>query len=233
MTSRLASCALLAVAALALTACAADPAEPSTPPATTAPASPSSTATTAQASPIPTETAAALDCPAWSDDPDGQVAAIGPNYFAGACLGRSFDDAAANGSPVTAGEPCPWYGTITADDELGYYGITVTPTETPGDGIFLFILRWFSEPADAAAYDLPATAEGITIGSSVKDVLAAYPAGTEVTFDDISRGVRTQIVVPTGADTSYNFDIADGVVTEIAWGNQIMDGGPNGELCAL
>jgi hypothetical protein len=96
-----------------------------------------------------------------------------------------------------------------------------------------FVLKWFADPADAASYEMPATAEGITIGSSAADVLAAYPDATEVSFDDISRGPRKQLVAPTSDTTSYNFDIADGVVTEISWGTGLSEGGPNGELCAL
>ena len=44
----------------------------------------------------------------------------------------------------------------------------------------------------------PATPEGITIGSTRAAVLAAYPSATEVSFNDTSRGPRTQIVVLHG-----------------------------------
>jgi len=159
--------------------------------------------------------------------------AIGPNYFAGACLDQSFDEAAANGAVITPVESCPWYGTIVADDSVGFYVSAISGLETPGDSIGFFVMSWFNDPAEASSLDMPSTAEGITIGSSAADVLDAYPTATEVSFDDISRGPRTQLVVSTGDDTSYNFDITDGLVNEISWGYGIAEGGPNGELCAL
>ena len=232
MKASLTSVAVL-VATLALAACSASPEATSS--ATASPSSPSATSTssTPSASPTPTETAVAFTCPTWTDDSDAGVAAIGPNYFAGACLGKSFDDAAANGAPVTVEDSCPWYGTLVADDSLGFYVSAITDMESPGDAITLFRMSWFSDPAEATSLDMPATAEGITIGSTKADVLAAYPTATEVSFDDISRGPRTQLVVSTGDDTSYNFDITDGLVNEISWGYGIAEGGPNGELCAL
>jgi hypothetical protein len=224
----------VAIAALALAACSSGPEGTSPSASPSATPSPSVTpSATPSASPTPTETAVAFTCPTWTDDPDAGVAAIGPNYFAGACLGESFDGAAANGAAVTVEASCPWYGTLVADDSLGFYVSTITEMDTPGESITLFRMSWFTDPADAAGLDMPSTAEGITIGSTEAQVLAAYPTATEVSFDDISRGPRTQLVVETSADTSYNFDITDGLVNEISWGYGISEGGPNGELCAL
>src|SRR4029079_5030025 len=103
----------------------------------------------------------------------------------------------------------------------------------PGASINFFIMYWYGDPADAASFEMPRTAEGITIGSTADEVSAAYPTASEVTFDDLARGPRTQLVVPTTADTTYNFDVVDGVVTEISWGEGLSEGGPNGDLCAL
>ena len=61
----------------------------------------------------------------------------------------------------------------------------------------------------------------------------AVSSATEVAFDDIARGPRTQIIVPISDTTTYNFDIVDGLVTEVSWGENLGEGGPNGDLCAL
>lgn len=231
MKSRLAAAALVAALALALSACDGNLVIPSTSPYPSE--SVSSTPSTTPTSASPTATAIADDCPAWTDDPDAAVAAIAPNRFAGACVGMTFDEATANGTSVTGDEQCPWYATVISDDDLGYFVNVVKHGDDASGTIYLFMVKWFADPATAASYDLPATAEGITIGSTAGDVLAAYPGGTEVDFDDVARGARHQIVVPTDAATTYNFDITDGLVSEISWGADIAEGGPNGELCAL
>ena len=223
-----------ALAVLLLAACSSTPS--ATTPSASPTASPSATVSASQspsASPTPTATDTALGCPPWSDDPDAAVAAIAPNRFAGACLGMTFDQATANGTTVVGDKQCPWFSTVVADDKLGYYVNVVQGTQDANGTISLFMVKWFGDPADAASYEMPATAEGITIGSTKAEVLAAYPTATEVSFDDISRGPRKQLVVPTGDGTTYNFDITNKLVSEISWGEGLADGGPNGELCAL
>jgi len=134
---------------------------------------------------------------------------------------------------MDAPEACPWYGQIVAIDDPGFYVTALSDPAEPGERISFFIMYWYADPAEAADFELPATAEGVTIGSSAADVLDAYPGATEVTFDDISRGPRTQIVAQTSPSTTYNFDISEGVVTEISWGEGLSGGGPNGDLCGL
>lgn len=218
---------LACVAVLALTACSG-----------TAEPSPSAT-------PSPTASAIATPTPEPSDSPtpmpspvgpevecgDETASAIAPGGFAGICLGTSFDDASTMG--ITPVEPCPWYGQIIADDSTGFYVSAISDPEAPGESIWLFVMSWLGETGQAGEYGLPATPEGISIGSTATEVLDAYPGASEVTWDDISRGPRTQIVAKNAPDLSYNFDLLDGVVYEISWGNGITEGGPRGELCAL
>ena len=118
-------------------------------------------------------------------------------------------------------------------DDLGFYVTALSDPSAPGDSIRFFIMYWFGDPLDAPSYEIPTTAEGISVGSSAAAVKAAYPSATEVSFDDMARGPRTQLVVSTSDTTSYNFDIVDGVVTEVSWGEGLGAGGPNGDLCAL
>jgi len=220
----------MAIALLLLAGCTSTPEAPS--PSASPVVTPSETPS-ASPSPSPSETAAALECPTWTDDPDYAVAAIGPISFAGVCVGQSFDEAIATGAPVTPPEQCPWYGQLIAQDDPGFYVTALSDPSAPGERINFFILYWYADPAEAASFEMPRTAEDITIGSTVAEVLDAYPDATEVTFDDIARGTRTQIIAPTGPDTTYNFDISEGVVTEISWGEGLAQGGPNGDLCAL
>lgn len=226
--------ALATIVLVALAGCTSTPeaSSPSASPVASESATPSATPSETP-SPTPSETAAAAECPTWSDDPDAAAAAIGPISFAGACIGHSFDDAIAAGAALTAPEACPWVGELVAIDDPGLYVSAYSDPEDPGAYIGFFVLRWFADPADAASFEMPRTAEGITIGSSAAEVLDAYPDATEVEFDDIARGPRLQMVVPTTDTTTYNFDITDGVVTEISWGENLDQGGPNGDLCAL
>ena len=223
-----------ALAVLFLAACSSTPpaaspsASPSDSPSVTASASASASPS---ASATPTNTA--LDCPAWTDDPDAQVSAIGPNRYAGACLGMTFDEATANGTTVVGEEQCPWYATIVGDDDLGFYINAVQGGQEADGTITFFMVKWFGNPADAASYEMPRTPEGITIGSTRAEVLDAYPTASEIEFEDIARGMREQLVVTTGDTTTYNFDIVDKTVTEISWGEGLANGGPNGDLCAL
>jgi hypothetical protein len=232
---------ILAVAAIALVTLAgcAAPAEPpspsasSTPIVTPTPSATPSVTPSPSASPSPTQTAAAAECPTWSDDPDETAAAIGPISFAGVCVGQTFDEAIATGAPLNAPEMCPWAGELVAIDDPGFYVFAYSDVDTPGEYIRYFVMHWFGDPADAASYEVPRTPEGITIGSTVAEVSAAYPDATEVTFEDIARGTRTQLVVRTTPTTTYNFDVFEGVVNEVSWGENIGEGGPNGDQCAL
>src|SRR6188768_3617269 len=119
MKARLVSAA---VAVLFLAGCS------SSPDTTSASASPSATqggsvSATPDTSPSAsaTPTSDALACPPWTEDPDSSVSQIGPNRFAGACLGMTFDEATANGTALTGDAQCPWFATPVADDGLGYF----------------------------------------------------------------------------------------------------------------
>lgn len=221
-----------ALALLLLAGCTSTP-EATSPSASPTPTPSAAPSVTPSPSPSPTETATALECPTWTDDPDASLAAIGPISFAGVCVGQSFEEAQGTGAPVTAPEQCPWYGQLVTQDDPGFYVTALSDPSAPGERISFFILYWFPDPSEAASFEMPRTAEDITIGSTAAEVLDAYPTAAEIDFDDIARGPRHQIVVPTSDTTTYNFDITDGVVSEISWGEGLAEGGPNGDLCAL
>ena len=225
---------LAAALALVLAGCTT-PSEPS--PSPTPVVTPSETPVPSETpSPTPSDslTPVSYDCPAWDDAVDDGGPAITPTGYAGICLGASFADAEARtGAPISPVEVCPWYGQIVADDELGFFVSAISYPEEPGEFIWVFSLVWLGDPASALSYEMPATAEGISVGSTIDNVKHAYPDAREIFFDDPSRGERHQIVVDNGDDLSFNFDLQDDVVSEITWGIGIGDGGPRGELCAL
>lgn len=147
-------------------------------------------------------------------------------------MGMSFAEAsAASGTPVQGEAMCPWFANIVVDDPVGPYVATTSYVENPGGEILFFRMLWLDDPALAPA-DLPRTAEGITIGSTVAEVLAAYPSATLTTVDDMSRGARSFFLVAGPNDLTLIFDIESGLVSEITWGARLMYG-PPGEMCAL
>ncbi len=221
--------AIAALILVSLTACssgstASPTPTPSTSPSLSPSASPSASPTPA-VTPTPTPTATASgDCPTWTEGMSG----IDFNRYYGICVGMSFVEVDISGEAS-----CPWYATIDSDEGLGWYVSALSNNEDPGTQIWFFKMQWILTPAsNAASHDLPATPKGITIGSTEADMMAAYPSAVTMLIDDISRGQRDERVVAEPDGNTYVFDIVDGYVSEITWG-QHLSNGQNGELCAL
>lgn len=229
--------AVTVVAVLSLAACMAGADPSASPSATESPSTSPSASPTLETSPTPSATSsdsptatAALDCPPWDDGyhPDGP-AAIDFHRYAGMCVGMSFAEASDTfaGPPLVGEASCPWVATIVASGDL--YISAISDPAAPGDEILFFHAIYYEDPA--AAVEVPTTAEGITIGSSGPEVYGAYPSAFENAFEDVSRGPRTQIVVPGPAGMGLVFDLRDGLVWEITWGEG-LDDGVSGEFCA-
>lgn len=92
-------------------------------------------------------------------------------------------------------------------------------------------MSYLHDPATVPVLEVPATAEGIRIGSSRAEVLAAYPTAIELSVEDPARGTRDQVVAAQGPELAYVFDIMDGLVGEMTWGVGLEDG-IAGEFCA-
>jgi hypothetical protein len=200
------------------------PSPSETTPSATPSASPSPTPTETP-TPTPTPTATAL-CEIGPSDIDF-------DRFATICLGMSFPEAeAAGGVPVSGEVSCPWYATIVSDPGLGWYVSAVSFPENPGDDIWMFRMQWLDDPALATQYEMPATPEGITIGSTEAQLLAAYPSAQTLLVDDMARGPRDERIVLGPSGLAYVFDIVDGLVSEVTWGERLTMGA-NGEYCAL
>jgi hypothetical protein len=236
--------ATVAIAALALVLTGCGPggtpsATPSdTPTATTA--APTSAApspvTTPSETPTPTATATATasGCPTWDDaSAESGLAPIDFNRFAGICVGMDFPTAGgASGLDIGGNASCPWVADIVADDASGFYVTALSPVDAPGSAITFFRMAWLNDPATASSYEMPGTAEDITIGSTLAQLKAAYPSATEYKIDDYARGPRDEWVVLGPDGNNYIFDIQDGLVSELNWG-QVQSTGIQGEYCAL
>lgn len=240
--------ALAASCCLALAACASSgdapsastDASPSTLPAITAPtlATPTETAEPSPSfvvdSPSPTPDAPQGDpC----TDPSVSASGLAPidfGRYADICVGMSFAEATAAmpGPPIQGTGGCPWYADVLAADDPGLYVSAVTLPDAPGDRIFMFRMAWQGSLANAAAYDAPATAAGISVGSTTAEVKAAYPGAKAVTIDDPSIGQRNQLVVAGPSSMSLVFDVTEGRVSSVYWGERIQNGSV-AELCAL
>ncbi len=194
-------------------------------------ASPTATSTTTTTT---TTTTAASGCPAWNDAAaEGGLASIDFNRYAGICVGMDFPTASSASGEDIAGNPsCPWYADIIADNASGFYVSALSPVESPGSQITFFRMAWLNDPATASSYEMPTTAEGITIGSTLAQLQAAYPSATHYAIDDMSRGPRDEWVVLGPNGNEYIFDVTAGLVSEVNWG-QLQPTGIQGEYCAL
>jgi hypothetical protein len=236
-TSRLATAAVASLIALTLAACtpASDP-EPSASSSATVSDSPTPMPSPTDV-PSPTATAAPdeLDCTAWDDGLDeGGIAPIAANRYAGICAGMSFAEASGTfaGPPLTGIEVCPWITELVAMPDPGLYVEAISYNDAPGDEIFMFRMFWVGDPAAAPSFEIPYTAEGISIGSTTAQVVAAYPTGTAIVREDMAAGTLDQIVVPITDDYTYVFDVTGGLVNRMYWGERLAFGA-QAELCAL
>ncbi|WP_084104099.1 hypothetical protein [Demequina sp. NBRC 110056] len=196
------------------------------------PAPPTSPDSGATSGPDTTARADDLDCPTYDDGLDWDYVAVDSHRFGSICVGMTFAEASASapGPAVEGEEMCPWLATVVDADPLYIHAIT-SPVDPDGP-IRFFHMIYLDDPAAASPHDVPATAEGVGIGSPAADLAAAYPTAREVTQDDPSRGTRQQVVVEEADAHHYVFDIVDGVVAEVTWGTG-LSGGIAGELCAL
>jgi len=162
---------------------------------------------------------------------EGSLAPIDYNRFAGICIGMSFAEASASGTLAIEGAAeCPWLAPVVEDDDLMYYVSILSDVETPGESIQFFLMRYYNDPATAVALEMAGTAEGIRIGSTEAELLAAYAGMTSESYTD-DAGIDHDVYVSAGPDgNNYVFDMIDGRVGGMAWGD--ISTIP-GHVCAL
>lgn len=188
---------VLVASALALTGCATD-AGPSGP-SGTATTSPPTASSTPTSTPSPTQAAAdPADVTTWTVSAQG----IGP-----ARLGEAFSDVTAALPAWTVVPGCSWTAALSSVDQQvsAYFARNSDDAEGDVTTVTFEALADSVTPADG-----PRTAEGIGLGSTRDEVMAAYPAAVSqkptIADGELLR-VRTQ-----GSAAMY-FEIREGATT--------------------
>jgi len=129
--------------------------------------------------------------------------------------------------PVAGLDDCPYYGPVW-NTELGTT-YAYTSAEAPDSGVTLFYTQRFLAPEGAP---FPRNAEGVGIGSTQAEVLAAYPDAVVSTLRDLGAGDLTIITVEDpDSESRYAFALSAGnpTVDLLQWG--IDAGGQWSHLC--
>ncbi|MBX9472993.1 hypothetical protein [Microcella sp.] len=207
MTVRIAATTLALVTAIVLAGCAT-PAPP------------------AAETPAPTVTVTVT--PTAETEPEA-LADFGFTYFRGGQLGAA-DFATFStqfGSPVTGIAECPWYAQVEEHSPDAW-----TYAFTDPEGVDPGILFFYTQDFSGGSAPMPRNPEGVGVGSTQAEVLAAYPGAVVDAYEDISVGPMTRITVDDpDSDSMYVFALTDGspVVNLLQWGT--IAGGQWAHLC--
>lgn len=176
--------------------------------------------------PAPTVTIAVTvtpEPPAPTTRPD-----FGFTFFEEAQLGQSFDQAsAALRMPLAGLDECPYYGPVWITQLATTYAFT--DFDNPNGPITLFYAQQFlGSPSDS----WPRNAEGVGLGSTQAEILAAYPDAVVGAMTDLGAGdITTITVADPDSDSKYVFGITSGApaVDLLQWGANA--GGQWSHLC--
>jgi len=113
---------------------------------------------------------------------------------------------------------CDWYGPIWNTALVTTHAFTDS-RHPAGAGATFFYTDRFLAP-DTGPF--PRNAEGVGVGSTQAEVVAAYPSAVIGAVDDLGAGHITTITVvdPAGSGSKYVFGISDGssIVNLLQWG---------------
>ncbi len=152
----------------------------------------------------------------------------GPTWYFTKTIGERFTDWSP--SEFAVDSSCPWAATLTSYIEAGVYSIAVA--DPRGDTSTALSFRMVNSDLDGTP--LPINGEGITIGSAMDDVLAAYPGTTVQFFNDEAWGDVYEIdAFQEATDTHMYFWSWEphGVVQAIQWGHFPNDVSWRGHTC--
>jgi hypothetical protein len=147
---------------------------------------------------------------------------FGFTFFHGAQIGTTWAEMGAGLHTAVAGyddgsTSCPWFGSLWDTSLVTTWAFT--DSHNPGAGSQFFFTQRYLAP-DSGPF--PRNAEGVGVGSTQAQVVAAYPAAVVGSVDDLGAGHITTVTVsdPSGSGSKYVFGISDGsaVVDLLQWG---------------
>src|SRR5690606_13721183 len=113
-------------------------------------------------------------------------------------------------------EDCPHYGAVWNTELATTYAFT--DPDSPAGGVTFFYTNRFLAP-DGSPF--PRNAEGVGVGSTQAEVLAAYPGATVGVHEDLGAGLLSVITVDDAdTDSKYVFAFYEGSTTVdlLQWG---------------
>lgn len=183
----------------------------------------------------PTPSAIASESSAPTPAPTPTVSAApepdyGFTFFEQAQLGSTFAQIGQQlHYPVGPFDGCPYYAPVW-QTELAVT-TAFTDSENPGGGVSFFYTNiLLAQPSDP----FPRNAEGIGIGSTQAEVLAAYPSATQEDITDLGAGpIHSITVEDPHSDAKYVFGITEGAtsVDLLQWGDGDAAGRQWSHLC--
>ncbi len=174
--------------------------------------------------PAPTVTVTATPAPVVEPD-------YGFTFFHGATMGSDWAQMGAQlHMPVGPYPECSWMGGLW-NVENGYTSAFMDSRD-PSVGVTFFLTGWLQDRSVGANF--PRNAEGVGVGSTKAEILAAYPTAVVDTFPDVGAGPVLRITVEDpDSDSKYVFGITvnfgEEVVDMLQWGPNA--GGQWSHLC--
>jgi hypothetical protein len=162
--------------------------------------------------PVPTVTVTMTPEPVAEPD-------FGFTFFHAATIGSSWAEMSAQlHMPVGPYDGCPWYGSVW-NTELATTSAFLDSRD-PSAGTTFFYTNYYLATSGA---NFPRNAEGVGVGSTQAEVLAAYPSAVVDSYNDLGAGDMTRITVTDAASGSkyvfaINGNAGANVVDLLQWG---------------
>ncbi len=195
---------------------------------------PPDTTDTSSPGPVPTSTVTVTVAASPSAAPTPTPA---PDFdftsYEGAQIGSTWGQMSTEiGLAVGGNYQCAWYGQLRATELVWTYAFTDASNPSGASSTFFYTQM----DGSSSSGPFPRNAEGVGVGSTKAEVLAAYPGAVVGSFEDLTVGPLTTITAPDPAGSSkYVFAISGNspdpdMVDLLQWGG--ADAGVQwGHLC--